>query len=383
MEGSSTLLLLQQYWWLIIAVLGGLYVFMLFVQGGQTLLHAGKTEAEEKLILNSLGRKWELTFTTLVLFGGALYAAFPLFYSISFGGAYWVWMAILITFVLQAVAYEYMNKEGNLLGKGVFKLFLYINGFVGVVVTGAAVGTFFTGSNFTFDPVTRELAWGTLEGGMNLRGLEAAIDISHGAICNVALGITIFFLVRANAAMYFVNNIDNANVKATMRKVACQSTLILLLPLLYVLGSLILGQDLISGWKLPAGSYLPQLSLFGFLPLILLLVGLVLFLVGVFVTRFKESTKGIWFAGLGTVLVGIVVFLIAGIDGQTAFYPSYVEATSSLTIQNASGSEYTLKTMAWVSVSVPFILAYIAHAWYQMNKTPITEDEVANDSHAY
>ncbi|QCI27483.1 cytochrome d ubiquinol oxidase subunit II [Caminibacter pacificus] len=391
---DATHFYLQVYFWIIVAVLGGLFLLMTFVQGGQTLFHTSKTEMEERAILNSLGRKWELTFTTLVLFGGALYAAFPLFYSVSFGGAYWVWMLILFAFVLQAVSYEYMNKPNNLIGKGAYKFFLYFNGVVGMVLIGAAVGTFFTGSNFTYDPVTRVLEWGTAKDGFNLRGLEAAIDFKHGAWFNLAMGVLVFAAARILGALWLINDIDNnefPELIERLRGVVKRCFVILLVALLVVLYGLLTLKgyaydihDPTGKVYLEPGKYLHNLLSFGAIPLILFLAGLVLFVWGVFVTAFKGSNKGIWFSGLGIVLIGIIVFVIAGLFG-TPFYPSYADLQSSLTIQNSSGSKYTLEVMAWVSVAVPFVLGYIIWVWYQMKKQgPITREEIQDpESHAY
>jgi cytochrome d ubiquinol oxidase subunit II len=391
---DATMFYMQVYWWIIVAVLGGLFLFMTFVQGGQTLFHVAETEAEERGILNSLGRKWELTFTTLVLFGGALYAAFPLFYSVSFGGAYWVWMLILFAFVLQAVSYEYINRKNNVIGKGAYKFFLYFNGVVATVLVGAAVGTFFTGSNFSFDYTTRILEWGTAKDGINLRGLEAAIDFKHGAWFNLAMGVLIFAVARILGALWLINDLDQnefANVHNKLRAIIKRCFVVLLVALAVVLYGLVTLKgyaydihDPNGTIHLVAGKYLQNLLAFGAIQLIVFLVGVVLFVLGVFQSGFGTSTKGIWAAGLGTVLIGIIVFTLAGLNG-TAFYPSYADLQSSLTIQNSSGSKYTLIVMAWVSVSVPFVLGYIAWVWYQMKKDgAITKEEIADpESHAY
>jgi len=391
---DATHFYLQVYFWIIVAVLGGLFLLMTFVQGGQSLFHTAKDEMEERAITNSLGRKWELTFTTLVLFGGALYAAFPLFYSVSFGGAYWVWMLILFGFVLQAVAYEYMNKEGNLLGKNVYKFFLYFNGIVTMLLIGAAVGTFFTGSNFSFDPVTKDVIWGTAKDGIDLRGLEAAIDFKHGAWFNLAFGVLLFAAARILGALWLINDIDNnefPELIARIRKTIKTCFGVLVVALAIVLAGLLTMKgyaydihDPTGKITLEPGKYLHNLLSFGAIPLLLFAAGLVLFILGVLKTGFGNSNKGIWFSGLGIVLIGIVVFVIAGLFG-TSFYPSYADLQSSLTIQNSSGSKYTLEVMAWVSVAVPFVLAYIVWVWYQMKKNgPITKEEIADpESHAY
>jgi cytochrome d ubiquinol oxidase subunit II len=391
---DATHFYLQVYFWIIVAVLGGLFLLMTFVQGGQTLLHTAKNEDEERAIVNSLGRKWELTFTTLVLFGGALYAAFPLFYSVSFGGAYWVWMLILFTFVLQAVSYEYMNKPNNLIGKGAYKFFLYFNGFVGMLLIGAAVGTFFTGSNFTYNHITRVLHWGTAPNGFNLRGLEAAIDFRHGAWFNLAMGVLVFSAARILGAMWLINDVDNnefPELIQRLRSTIKRCFIVLLIALVIVLFGLLT----MKGYSynihdpkgivtLVPGKYLQNLLAFGAIQLIVLLVGLLLYVYGVFITGFKDSNKGIWFGGLGIVLIGIIVFTLAGLNG-TPFYPSYADLQSSLTIQNASGSKYTLEVMAWVSIAVPFVLGYIIYVWYEMKKAgPITKEEIEDpESHAY
>ncbi len=390
---DATHFYLQFYWWIIIAILGGLFIFMTFVQGGQTLFHVAKNEMEERGILNSLGRKWELTFTTLVLFGGALYAAFPLFYSVSFGGAYWVWMLILFAFVLQAVSYEYMNRTGNLIGKGAYKFFLYFNGVIGVVLFGAAVGTFFTGSNFSFDPVTRVLQWGTASDGINLRGLEAAIDFGHGAWFNLAVGVFLFAVARILGALWLINDLDDndfADVIARLRAVIKRCFVVLLVALVVILYGLITMKgyaynihDPKGTITLVEGKYLQNLLAYGAIQLIVFLVGVVLFVLGIFQSGFGNSKKGIWASGLGTVLIGIIVVTLAGLNG-TAFYPSYADLQSSLTIQNTSGSKYTLMVMAWISIAVPFVLGYVMYVWYQMKKGgPITKEEILTDDHAY
>ena len=391
---DATHFYLQVYFWIIVAVLAGLFLFMTFVQGGQSLFHTAKDEMEERAILNSLGRKWELTFTTLVLFGGALYAAFPLFYSVSFGGAYWVWILILFGFVLQAVSYEYMNKPNNLIGKGAYKAFLYFNGIVTMLLIGAAIGTFFTGSNFTFDPVTKVLHWGTAPDGINLRGLEAAIDFKHGAWFNLAFGVLLFAAARILGALWLINDIDNnefPELIQRLRGTIKRCFIVLLIALVVVLFGLLTMKGYAYNIHDPAGKiyledgkYLHNLLSFGAIPLILFLAGLVLYVLGVFKSGFGNSNKGIWFAGLGIVLIGIIVFVIAGLFG-TPFYPSYADLQSSLTIQNSSGSKYTLEVMAWVSVAVPFVLGYIIWVWYQMKKAgPITKEEIADpESHAY
>jgi len=388
----ATMLLLQEYWWIIVAVLGGLFVLMTFVQGGQSLLHTANDEMEERAMINSLGRKWELTFTTLVMFGGALYAAFPLFYSVSFGGAYWVWMLILFGFVLQAVSYEYINNPNNLIGKGAYKAFLYFNGIITMILVGAAVGTFFTGSNFTFDSATRILQWGTAPDGMNLRGLEAALDFSHGAWFNIAFGVLIFAIARLLGALWLINDIDNnefADLIARIRANAKRCFVVFLIALVVVLYGLVTlngyAYDIHTGVVThEAGKYLHNLLAGYGIQLIVFLIGAVLFLLGIFKSIFGTANDGIKLSGLGAVLIGIIVFTLAGLNG-TPFYPSYADLQSSLTIQNSSGSENTLWVMTGVSLAVPFVLGYIAYVWYQMKKDgPITKEELEDpESHAY
>ena len=388
----DTMFLLQNYWWIIVAVLGGLFVLMTFVQGGQSLFHVAKTEVEERAMINSLGRKWELTFTTLVMFGGALYAAFPLFYSVSFGGAYWVWMLILFGFVLQAVSYEYINNPNNLIGKGTYKAFLYFNGIITMILVGAAVGTFFTGSNFSFDSATRLLAWGTAADGMNLRGLEAALDFGHSAWFNIAFGVLIFAIARVLGGLWLINDIsedDFSDLVARLRATTKRCFFVLVGALAVVLFGLLTmkgyAYDIHSGLvTMEDNKYLHNL-LAGFgIQLLVFGAGLVLFIFGVYKSTFGTANDGIMFSGLGAVLIGIIVFTLAGLNG-TAFYPSYADLQSSLTIQNTSGSENTLWVMTGVSVAVPFVLAYIAYVWYQMKKAgPITKAELDDpDSHAY
>jgi cytochrome d ubiquinol oxidase subunit II len=378
MIGSLDITTLQQLWWLLIAVVGSLFLFLTFIQGGQTLLwQVAKTDTEKGLVLNSLGRKWEITFTTLVLFGGALFAAFPKFYATSFGGAYWVWISILFTFVLQAVSYEYRMKPGNLLGNRTFEFFLLINGSLGILLIGAAVGTFFTGSNFILSEYNL-VTWTH-----PLRGLEAAFSLF-----NLSLGLFLVFNARTLGAMYLVNNIDLAThpeLEQRLRRAAMTSFLCSLPFLLYVLGGLLLmdgyhvdEQGMVS---LAGRKYLATLLAVPLIPG-LLLAGLVLVVVGVLRTAGGTGNKGIWFAGPGTVLVGLAVFFTAGYN-STAFYPSKADLQSSLTIYNASSSHYTLTAMTYVAMTIPFVLAYIAYVWRAMDIGKLTADEVSRNSSSY
>ncbi len=365
---------LQQIWWILCSVVGSLFLFLIFVQGGNTLLwQVAKNDVESSLVMNSLGRKWEITFTTLVLFGGAMFAAFPKFYATSFGGAYWVWMLILFTFIVQAVSFEYRKKPGNLLGAKVYELFLLINGTVGILLIGAAVGTFFTGSNFTLNAYN-QVTWTH-----PLRGLEAAFSLF-----NLSLGLFLVFNARVLGAMYLLNNINFSAMdafEARLRKAAWINFLCALPFLLYVLVSLLLMQgfsvDDAGVVSMVANKYLQNLLA---MPLVLglLLVGLVLVVLAVLTTAFKGSSKGIWLAGLGTVLVGLAIFFTAGFN-HTPFYPSKADLQSSLTIYNASSSQYTLTAMTYVALGIPFVLAYVAYVWRQMDSQKLAAHEVAND----
>ena len=377
MIGSLDTAILQQIWWIIAATVGSLFLFLTFVQGGQTLLwQVAKNETEKSLVINSLGRKWELTFTTLVLFGGALFAAFPLFYATSFGGAYWVWILILFTFIVQAVSYEFRKKPSNLLGARVYEIFLFINGSAGILLIGAAVGTFFTGSNFTLNQFN-QVTWTH-----PLRGLEAAFSLF-----NLSLGLFLVFNARVLGSMYLINNIDFAlapEMEIRLRR-ACLVNLVCALPfLLYVLASLLLMQgfafDENGVVSMVSSKYLANLLAMPTV-LILLLVGLVLVVWGVILTSFLGGFRGIWFGGLGTVLVGLAVFFTAGFN-NTPFYPSKADLQSSLTIFNASSSHYTLTAMTYVAFVIPLVLAYIAYVWYLMDGRKIGAEDI-NDTKAY
>ncbi|WP_419174040.1 cytochrome d ubiquinol oxidase subunit II [Desulfosediminicola sp.] len=377
MIGSLDLEILQQLWWILVSVVGALFLFLTFVQGGQSLLwQIAKDETEKSLVINSLGMKWELTFTTLVLFGGALFAAFPKFYATSFGGAYWVWVLILFTFIFQAVSYEFRKKPGNIFGAKTYELFLFINGSVGILLIGAAVGTFFTGSNFYLDDFNR-VSWAT-----PYRGLEAAFSLF-----NLSMGLFLVFNARVLGSMYLVNNIDFGGMpefEARVRK-SCLTSLLCALPfLLYILGGLLLMDGFqvneIGQVSMEANKYLGNLLA---MPVVLglLLVGLVLVVFGVYKTAFSQSTKGIWFGGLGTVLVGLAIFFTAAFNG-TPFYPSKVDLQSSLSIYNASSSHFTLTAMTYVAMGIPFVLGYIAYVWRLMNARQLTVSDVT-DKKAY
>lgn len=370
---------LQQLWWIICAIVGSLFLFLTFVQGGQTLLwQIAKTDIEKSLVVTSLGRKWEMPFTTLVLFGGALFAAFPKFYATSFGGAYWVWILILFSFIIQAVSYEYRKKPNNVLGSTVYELFLFINGSVGILLIGAAVGTFYTGSNFTLDLYNR-VTWDYTLLGINLRGLEAAFSLF-----NLSLGIFLVFNARVLGALYLLNSIDlssTPDLESRLRKNAWSSFLIALPFLLYVLVSLLIMKgfnvDSSGMVSLVPLKYLSNLLAMPYL-IGLLALGIVLVLYGVFSSAFKLSYKGIWFSGLGTVFVGLVVLILPAFN-NTAFYPSNLDLQSSLTIYNASSSMFTLTIMTYVALGIPFVLGYVVYVWKLMDSKKLTVDEVTHE----
>lgn len=367
-------LALQEYWWFLIALLGALFVFMTFVQGGQTLLNkVAKTEDEKDIIIASLGRKWELTFTSLVMFGGALFAAFPLFYATSFGGAYYVWMAILFCFIIQAVSYEYRKKPDNFLGQKTFEAFLFINGSLGIILIGTAVGTLFTGGNFILSDMNLS-SWT-----LSSRGLEAVLNPF-----NVVLGLVVFFLARVQASLYFLNNINHETIVQNTRK-ALRNNAILFLAFFVFFCVLLLT---LSGVAHQGNAFVvvKYKFLLNFLasPVLLgiFLLGVLLVIYALFISLFKKSTQGIWFSGIGTVLVVLALFSLLGFN-DTAIYPSLSDLQSSLDIRNASASRYTLVAMSYVSFLVPFVLGYIIIVWRKMDQTQITSDEVQSDSHHY
>jgi cytochrome d ubiquinol oxidase subunit II len=369
-------LALQQYWWVLISVLAALFVFLMFVQGGQTLIYSiGKTEGEKTILLNTLGRKWEFTFTTLVTFGGAFFASFPLFYATSFGGAYWVWLLILAAFIIQAVAYEFRKKPANFLGAKTYEIFLFINGLLGTILIGTAVGTFFNGAEFELNEMNQVL-WQN-----QARGLEAVLTFH-----NVALGLAVFFLARVLGLLYFINTIDNDLIVARSQKHLFFTTVVFLAFFLYFLIWLLLkdgfavnpesGEVFMEKYK-----YLHNLLQMPIV-LIIMLIGIVGVLWGIISTLFFHSSKGFLFAGPGTVLTVFALFLIAGFN-NTAFYPSIHDLQSSLTIQNASSSHFTLVAMSYVSLMIPFVFAYIYYFWKVMNRKKITDEEMNEESHVY
>lgn len=371
---TMTLLHLQQYWWFLVSLIGALFIFITFVQGGQTLLYSiAKDEAQRDVLVASLGRKWELSFTSLVMFGGALFAAFPLFYAVSFGGAYYVWMAILFCFIIQAVSYEYRKKPHNFLGSRMYERFLYINGSVGIILIGIAIGTLFTGGNFIKNEMNFSM-WTT-----HFYGLEGVLHPF-----NVALGFTLFFLARTQASLYFINNIAE---EAIVRNAKIQLFRDALLFLGFFLATTMM-LLVISGVSYHHTLFIvtEHKFLHNFLSspllLILFLLGTFLILYALFITLVKGSTKGIWFSGIGTILVVLSLLCLLGFNA-TAIYPSLSDLASSLTIENSSASHYTLSTMSYVSLGVPFVLGYIFVVWRAMDSKKITSDEIASDTHHY
>lgn len=376
---------LQHYWWFLVSLLGALLVFLMFVQGANSMVRTlGYTEEGRRLIINSTGRKWEFTFTTLVTFGGAFFASFPLFYSTSFGGAYWLWMIILFTFVLQAVSYEFQNKLGNLLGAKTFQIFLAINGFAGPLLLGGAVATFFEGSNFivlkdnlvdaqSFTPVISHWA-----------------NASHGldALLNpwvLVFGLTVMFLARVLGTLYIINNVNNEDIRSRAGFQLLASSLAFVVLFVVYLVHLLLK----DGYSyIPDGTIViePYKYLHNFLDMWYLLVVLV---IGVVLVLFaigrsfadKKWIWGIWPAGIGVVLVVLSLLLCAGWN-DTAYYPSTANLQSSLTIRNSCSSQFTLTTMAIVSILIPFVLAYIWHAWWSIDKKKLDIMDITND-HAY
>lgn len=382
---DSTYIFLQHYWWFLVSLLGALLVFLLFVQGGNSLLfRLGRTEDERTMLVNSTGRKWEFTFTTLVTFGGAFFASFPLFYSTSFGGAYWLWMIILFTFVLQAVSYEFQSKLGNLLGKRTYQYFLVLNGLVGPVLLGVAVATFFNGSEFLVSKgnLTDELMPVISQWANGWHGLDA---LAHPT--NLLLGFAVFFLSRLLGTLYFINNIRSESlVQRCRRQLVVDGIPFLLLFLAFVAHVLLkdgfavqpeTGEIAMEPFK-----YFNNLIAMPYL-LVLFLVGVVGVLFGLGKSIFcKIYTRGIWFAGVGTVLTVLALLLTVGYN-HTAYYPSTADLQSSLTLSNSCSSLFTLQTMAYVSVLVPFVLAYIVYAWRAIDRKPITEEEIKRDEHLY
>lgn len=369
---------LQQYWWFIVSLLGGLLVFLMFVQGANTMIFSvGRTEEERAMLVNSTGRKWEFTFTTLVTFGGAFFASFPLFYSTSFGGAYWLWVLILVSFVFQAVSYEFQSKPGNLLGRNAFRTFLVINGYAGPFLIGAAVATFFTGSDFIVNKgaIGEGLSPVISRWGNGWHGLDALANP-----WNIVLGLAVVFLAKILGSLYMLNNIDDSDVSSRIRKRLLPQTVVFLVFFLAFVGHVLTRQ----GFAVTADGTVVMEAFKYWHNLIQMPAVLVIFLAGVLAVLYGivmtiacgGYRRGIWWTGAGTVLTVLSVFLLAGYNG-TAYYPSVADLQSSLTISNSCSSYFTLKTMTYVSFIIPFVLAYIAYAWWAMDRKSVTKEEIS------
>ena len=369
---------LQNYWWFLVSLLGALLVFLMFVQGANAMLFSlGKNDAERRLLVNSTGRKWELTFTTLVTFGGAFFASFPLFYSTSFGGAYWLWMIILFTFVLQAVSYEFQNKLGNFLGPRTFQVMLVINGLVGPLLIGGAVATFFNGSNFIVDKMNLTVfSQPVISHWANAScGLDALLDP-----WNLVLGLAVMFLAQVLGILYVMNNVNDENIRSrgSVRLIGCA------VPFVLLFVAFLIRTLLKDGFAynpetgvifMEPNKYWHNLADMWYL-LVMLLVGVVLTLYGIVRTIVSKTyIQGIWPSGIGVVLVVLSLLLCVGWN-NTAYYPSTADLQSSLTIANSCSSEFTLRTMAIVSLLIPFVLAYIVYAWRAIDKRKIDHEEI-------
>ena len=378
----TTYNLLQNYWWLIMSVLGALLVFLLMVQGGQSMLIHYTKPDKRALLINSMGRKWELTYTTLVTFGGAFFASFPLFYSTSFGGAYWLWMLILFSFVIQAISYEYRSKPGNIYGSRFYDTLLLINGILGPVLLGVAVATMFFGAEFT---VTKSNILNVQGSSISQWGPQHGIE---AIFCwkNLVFGVMVFFLARTLASLYFINNIDDEEVNASQRHLLLVNAVVFVLLFLAVVVVILtspgVGYDDSGNME-----WVPYKYLHNFLTmwwaLLILLIGVVMVLFGIGKTLMKGNYKqGIWPAGIGTILVVMTLFWVMGYN-NTAYLPSLLDVQSSLTLRNSSSSEFTLTVMSIVSILVPFVLAYIAYCWYKMDHRKLTTDELDHTDEKY
>ena len=380
----DTLLFLQHYWWFLISLLVALLVFLLFVQGGQGLLYTmGRTEAERDLVVNALGRKWEFTFTTLVTFGGAFFASFPLFYSTSFGGAFYVWMAILLVFVVQAVSYEYRRKPSNVLGQRTYEAFLVLNGVAGPLLLGVAVGTFFTGAEFTVNRMNMAAVGGDTaisQWATPWHGLEALTDAR-----NLLLGVAVFALSRVLALHFFLNNLDDETLRLRARRLSCGYSLLFLAAFLAFFGWLLCSDGRAIDPASGTVSIEPYKYLHNLLAMpavaIVLLAGVAAVLWGLWSGGRNGSRRAIWFSGAGTILTVLALLLLAGWN-DTCYYPSLTDMQSSLAITNSSSSLFTLKVMSVVSLLIPFVAAYIWYAWRALTR-PISEREVEEAEHKY
>lgn len=376
---------LQHYWWFIISLLAGLLAFLMFVQGGQSMLFSlSKTEDERRLLVNTLGRKWEYTFTTLVTFGGAFFASFPLFYSTSFGGAYWVWMIILFCFIIQAVSYEFQSKPGNVFGTNTYRTFLFVNGLLGTFLIGVAIATFFTGSDFIVNKanITQQFAPVISSWGNKWHGLEALLNIR-----NLSLGFAVFFLARSLATLFFINRLNHPVLEARSRKYLWYNAI----PFLVFFLTFVIWTLFSEGYAVDPATRIVSLEKYKYfnnfmeMPIILgsFLLGVVAVLIGIIGTWITPRfNKGIWFSGAGTVVTVCSLLLVAGYN-NTAYYPATPNLQSSLTIFNSSSSEFTLNAMSIVSLLIPIIVSYIFYAWRSMEKNRIDLEDVNNDHHAY
>ena len=378
----DTYALLQHYWWFVVSLLASLLVFLLFVQGGQTLLFTiGKDKIQQKMLMNSTGRKWEFTFTTLVTFGGAFFASFPLFYSTSFGGAYWLWMLILVCFIIQAVSYEYQSKKGNFIGKRAYQVFLIINGVMAPILLGSAVGMFFTGADFI---VNKDHFMD-----LSMPIISTWTNPWHGLECvfhfwNICLGIAIFFLARVQALLYFINNINDTEMTIRCRKQLIIEMVLFLIFFLVYLVHWVFSEGFAVNPETGAVYMEPYKYLHNLIDMPYLLIIMVIGIIGVVYAMFrtifsKTWRKGIWFSGFGTVFTVLPILLCAGWN-NTAFYPSLENLQSSLTIQNSSSSEFTLKVMAYVTILVPIVLIYVFFAWRALDRHKISEEDVENEN---
>jgi len=375
MTAMISYIFLQHYWWVIVSLLASLLVFLMFVQGGQSMIfRLPGNENQKTMIINTLGRKWEFTFTTLVTFGGAFFASFPLFYATSFGGAYWVWITILFSFVIQAVAYEYRSKPANVLGKKTFDIFLWVNGSLGPFLIGTAVATFFTGSYFSLNYMNN-VDWAT-----PFYGLEALLDGR-----NIALGLAVLFLAKTNGLLYIINSIEDDDLLTRSRKKLTYNSiaflaffLIFLISVLLSKGFAVIGDGRVVMEKFKYLHNFLQMPLV----LILFLAGVCSVIWGIGSALFRGRRDSIWFTGAGTIAVVLSLFMVAGFN-NTAFYPSKFDLNSSLTISKAASSKFTLTTMFYVSFIIPFVFAYIWYAWKSVNNRKITEDEMKEDVHVY